>query len=353
MGKLSEAADFVLLGRLHLRPLQMCLLSVWSSQTSSRSSDYDQQYDWISFELVDGHQSLSTRNCYHPPDPNVFLFTDASHYGWGAHLEPMRLSFHGRWTEDQSQFHINILEMMAICFALKKAITFIHHSYIMISTNNTTVVSYINKQGGTHSPNLCIEVWEILNWYLEHDVVIRVRHIPGKFNILADRLSRLDRPIKREWALDQTIVNSIFQMLNYHYVDLFVTRFNHKLPLCVSPVPDSRALAVDALSMNRNLLHAYAFPPSILIPSVLAKIRKKFVQNNSHCSSLASMAVVLRGTTAASVSSNSSSTISKPFDTVKRKISTPKPPFTRPSRLGVIKQSIRDKKFFQNEADFV
>ena len=29
LGKLSAAADLVLLGRLHLRPLQMCLLSVW------------------------------------------------------------------------------------------------------------------------------------------------------------------------------------------------------------------------------------------------------------------------------------------------------------------------------------
>ena len=75
----------------------------------------------------------------YPPDPNVYLFTDASHYGWGAHLEPMRLSFHGRWMEDQSQLHINMLEMMAIHFALKKAITFIHHSCIMISTDNKTV----------------------------------------------------------------------------------------------------------------------------------------------------------------------------------------------------------------------
>ena len=33
----------------------------------------------------------------------------------------MRLSFHGRWTEDQSQLHINILEIMAIRFALKKS----------------------------------------------------------------------------------------------------------------------------------------------------------------------------------------------------------------------------------------
>ena len=41
---------------------------------------------------------------------------------------------------------------MAIRSALKKAIKCIHHSCVMISTDNTTVVSDINKQGGTHIP---------------------------------------------------------------------------------------------------------------------------------------------------------------------------------------------------------
>ena len=64
------------------------------------------------------HFALGTS--IHPPDPNGFLFTDVSHYGWGAHLKLMRLSFHGHWLEDQSQLHINMLEMMAIHFALRK-----------------------------------------------------------------------------------------------------------------------------------------------------------------------------------------------------------------------------------------
>ena len=117
--------------------------------------------------------SFAIGTSIYPPDPNIFHYTDASHFGWGAHLEPVRLSFHGRWTEDQSQLHINVLEMMVIPFELKQVITFIHHSCIMISTDNTTVISYINKQGGTHSPNLCVEVWEILSLCLEHDIVIR------------------------------------------------------------------------------------------------------------------------------------------------------------------------------------
>ena len=275
LGKLSAAADLVLLGRLHLRPLQMCLLSVWKphilplDHPISINGVIRSHLQWwinpIRFE---------TGTSIHPPDPKFFLYTDASHYGWGAHLEPTTLSFHGRWTENQSQLHINMLEMMAIRLALKQAKTFIHHSCIMISTDNTTVVSYINKQGGTHSPNLCVEVWKILNWCLEQDIVIRVRHIPGKFNILADRLSRLDKPIKTEWALDQTVANSVFQMLNFPNVDLFATRFNHRLPLYVSPVQDYKALAIDALSMDWNHLHAYAFPPFILIPAVLEKIRQ-------------------------------------------------------------------------------
>ena len=159
LGKLSAAADFVILGRLHLRPLQMCLLSAWKPHIlplnrpiTINSMIRSQLQWWIN------PNRFETGTTIHPPDPEFFLYTDASHFGWGAHLEPTALSFHGRWTEDQSQLHINMLEMMAIRLALKQAITFIHHSCIMISTDNTTVVSYINKQGGTHSPNLCVEV---------------------------------------------------------------------------------------------------------------------------------------------------------------------------------------------------
>ena len=350
LGKLSAAADLVLLGRLHLRPLQMCLLSVWKphilplDHPISINGMIRSHLQWwinpIRFE---------TGTSIHPPDPEFFLYTDASHYGWGAHLEPTTLSFHGRWTENQSQLHINMLEMMAIRLALKQAKTFIHHSCIMISTDNTTVVSYINKQGGTHSPNLCVEVWKILNWCLEQDIVIRVRHIPGKFNILADRLSRLNKPIKTEWALDQTVANSVFQMLNFPNVDLFATRFNHRLPLYVSPVQDYKALAIDALESSSCICFSSFYSDTCCS----RENPTTSVQNSSHSSVLATTTVVLRTSSSISVSSDSSATNSKTTDSIQRKICTSKPPNSRPSRLGVIKQSIRDKKFSQNVADFV
>ena len=274
LGKLSAAADLILLGRLHLWPLQMYLLSVWKPHILPLNHQV-MINSMIKFHLkwwMNTNRFVQGMPI-HPPDPKIFLYTDASHYGWGAHLDDESIL---SWllVKDQSQLHINMLEIMAICFALIKALKYIDHSCVMIATDNTTVVSYINKQGGTHSPNLWVEVWKILHWCLKHQIIIRIRHIPGKFNVLADRLSRIDKTVKTERALDQLIANSIIQMFNYPNLDLFATRFNHKLPLFMSPVLDNQAFAIDAFSMNWNYFHAYAFPSTIMIPSVLNKIRQ-------------------------------------------------------------------------------
>ena len=42
----------------------------------------------------------------------------------------------------------------------------------------------------------------------------------------------------------------------------------------MSPVLDNQAFAIDTFSVNWNRLHAYAFPPTIMIPSVLNKIHQ-------------------------------------------------------------------------------
>ena len=136
-------------------------VSVETSHTSFGSLSSDYEFDLLSFEVVDRSQPLHSRDTCSPSRSQVLPFTGASHYRWGAPLERMRLSFHGCWTEDQSQLLISSLEIMANFFALKKAIHYIQHSCVMISTNNTTVVSYVNKQGGIHSANLYIQVWEI------------------------------------------------------------------------------------------------------------------------------------------------------------------------------------------------
>ena len=205
--------------------------------------------------------------------PSHTVFTDASLSGWGAHVEPEGLLFHGLWTEDQSRLHINVLEMKAIFLSLTRPVHKVKNSTVLVSTDNTTVVAYIRHQGGTHSTDLSEEVWNILNLCLAHNIQLLAKHIPGRFNTLADRMSRMDKPISTEWSLNQEIANKIFQIMDFQSIDLFATRLNHRLPLYVSPIPDQKALSIDAISMDWNRIHAYAFPPFHLIQTVINKIR--------------------------------------------------------------------------------
>ena len=85
---------------------------------------------------------------------------------------------------------------------------------------------------------------------------------------------QINKPISTEWSLNQKIANAIFHMTNFPNIVFFATCLNHRLPLYVSPIPDEKALPIDAFTMNWNHSHAYAFPPFHLIPSVLNKIRQ-------------------------------------------------------------------------------
>ena len=138
---------------------------------------------------------------------------------------------------------------------------------VLIATDNTTVVAYINKQGGMKSGSLCALLWRLLSWCHPRGIVLRARHIPGRLNVKADKLSRHNQVIQTEWSLDQSVFNLLCSRWAPPQVDLFATRYNYKLPKFVSPVPDPTAWAVDPLSLPWQDLDAYAFPPVSLLSS--------------------------------------------------------------------------------------
>ena len=274
LGQLNATADLVMVGWLHLRPLQMSLHNQWKPQKLplchhiGMTMEILQHLKWWLQE--DGYrQGIPLR--IDPPFHTIF--TDASLSGWGAHVEPEGLLFHGVWSEDQSRLHINVLEMKAIFLSLSRAVHKVKNSTVLVSTDNTTVVAYIRHQEGARSSDLSEEVWNILNLCLAHDIQLLAKHIPGRFNTLADPMSRIDKPISTEWSLNQEIASKIFQIMDFPSIDLFATRLNHRLPLYVSPISDQKALSIDALLMDWNHIHAYAFPPFHLIPAVINKIR--------------------------------------------------------------------------------
>ena len=56
--------------------------------------------------------------------------------------------------------------------------------------DNSTVVAYVDKQGGTVSRALCLLTSRLLRWMESFDVHLDARYLPGENNVLADVLSR-------------------------------------------------------------------------------------------------------------------------------------------------------------------
>ena len=144
----------------------------------------------------------------------------------------------GIWTRTDRKLHINCLELKAVISALQH---WAQCSRGPIARDNSTVVSYINKQGGTHSPTLLRLTVELLLWLEAQNIIVRARHIPGCLNVIADHLSRPNQPISTEWSLHPEIVKRIFRLWGTPEVYMFATVSNSHLPRFMSPIPEPRA----------------------------------------------------------------------------------------------------------------
>ena len=96
------------------------------------------------------------------------------------------------WTLSDRKIHIICLELKVVILALRHWVTVLQGHQVIIATDNTTVVSYINKQGGTHSPSLLLLVVHLSLYLQSQDIVLRARHIPGCLNMIADHLSDIE-----------------------------------------------------------------------------------------------------------------------------------------------------------------
>ncbi len=122
------------------------------------------------------------------PCRRVTLTSDASLTGWGAVMSghPAR----GLWSGRHLTRHINCLEMLAMFRALKHFLPDLRNHHVLVCTDNTAVVSYINHQGGLRSRPLYKLVHQIIGWSQDKFLSLRAVYIPGHLNIGADILSR-------------------------------------------------------------------------------------------------------------------------------------------------------------------
>ncbi len=221
LGHMAAAAVTVPLGLLHMRPLQHWLYGriprwAWKRgtyrvqitpacrKTFRPWSDPSFLRAGVPLEQVSRH---------------AVVFTDASTTGWGATYNGHAVS--GVWTGPQLHWHINCLEFLAVRLALSRLRGRLQRKDVLVRTDNTATIAYINRQGGLRSRRMSQLARHLLLWSQKHLRSLRAIHIPGVFNRAADELSRAALP--GEWRLHPQAVQLIWGRFGAAQVDLFAS----------------------------------------------------------------------------------------------------------------------------------
>ncbi len=272
LGHMAAAAVVTPLGLLHMRPLQHWLHGrvprwAWQSgtlrvqvtpacrQTFTPWSDLSFLRAGVPLEQVSRH---------------AVVYTDASAKGWGATFNGHAVL--GVWTGPQLHWHINCLELLAVHLALNRLKRRLRGEHVLVRTDNSATVAYINRQGGLRSRRMSQLARHLLLWSRKHLRSLRAIHIPGLLNRTADELSRAALP--GEWRLHPQTVQLIWQRFGLAQVDLFASLETSHCQLFYS-VTDG-TLGTDALAHSwLRGLRKYAFPPVSLLAQTLCKVREE------------------------------------------------------------------------------
>lgn len=102
------------------------------------------------------------KGCVFADTQKVTIRTDASLYGWGAHLGFQVAQ--GRWSPTEAKSSINLLELWAIYLAVHSFQRAVQGHYILILMDNVVAKAYVNQQGRTQSKTLLQEVLHLGRW---------------------------------------------------------------------------------------------------------------------------------------------------------------------------------------------
>ena len=145
----------------------------------------------------------------HAPPLTTIIYSDASLEGWGA---TDSISTVGAPWQVAALLHINVLELTAAHFALLHLAADARGVHIQLKLDYLTAVAYINKMGGTHSPECNQVAQQIWEWAVDRDVWLSAAYIPGDSNVVADFHSRCFHENK-EWALKVSVFALLRQTL--------------------------------------------------------------------------------------------------------------------------------------------
>ncbi len=168
LGHMASAAAVTSLGLLHMRPLQHWLhdrVPRWAWQRGtyrvSVTPSCRQTFGpWSDLAFLRAGVPLVQVSRH------VVVSTVASSMGWGAMCNGHAAV--GLWTGSRLQWHVNCLELLAVWLALRRFKVLLHDKHVLVRTDNTATVAYINHQGGLRSRRLSQLARHLLLWSRKH-----------------------------------------------------------------------------------------------------------------------------------------------------------------------------------------
>ena len=142
---------------------------------------------------------------------------------------------------------------------------------ILIRSDSSTVVTYLNNQGGS-SPFLCDIALEIWDFCISRKITIVSSHLSGISNSRADKLSRIQHS-DHSYYLTQECFEKIKDSISFPLkIDCFASRNNYKIKNFMSRYLDPLSSWVNAFAAKWTD-YVYLFPPYPIINRVISKFK--------------------------------------------------------------------------------
>ena len=161
-------------------------------------------------------------------------------------------------------------ELTAVLFSLQSAQSALQGKTVLLETDNSTTIAYVNHYGGPsrYLSAIARKLWAVCFLY---DIHLQATHRPGVDNQRADRLSRWHRD-STDFKLAPLLFRQADRRWGPHSVDLFANRLNRQCRRFVSWRPDPSAVFIDALQFPLQGENPWCFPPEALISRFLALV---------------------------------------------------------------------------------
>ena len=343
LGQLGAAADFVMLGRLHLRPLQMSLLNQWRPHKFLLNHQIDVTTEILHQLKWWQREDLFLQGVPLKIDPpSHFIFTDASHSGWGGScgargtsvswsMDRKSISTPHQHIRDESNFSISNTSPSHCEEYHCNGVNRQHYSGSLFKASGRDPFPRPLSGSLGHSEHVLKTQHPVVNkahsWPVQH---------PG-------------RPNEQNGQTDhhRVVTRSRNSQQSIHDHGLSVHR-----PVCHKAKQQVASVCVTHTGstgvINRCSLDGLESHSRLCVSSVPSNSSCDkqssiiSVQNRIDSASMARQTVVSRTTASVGVTPGISARNSQTADSAKRKDHTPKPGSTATSRLGIVQQSLRN-----------